>query len=286
MPVIDGAAALRHGLDQVRGVAPSYFRSLRCGWSGREQYRDVAAFCLFIGYPRSGHSLVGSLLNAHPEVVISHELDVLRYVGLRFRRQQLFHLILERDRDFASTGRAVGGGFDYNVPDEWQGRYRRILVIGDKRGNSSIRRLDEDSKLFSRLERTVAVPVRVIHLTRNPFDNIATMAQRSGCGLDKAIDRYLRLCGGVERIRERHPHAVLDRAHEDLLAEPAAFLIGICDFLGVDAPPSYLKHCAAIVYDKPNRSRSRVDWTDDGIARVDDAIERFSFLTGYSYGGR
>ena len=282
----DGAAAVRHGVDLVRDVAPSYVRSLRGGRAGRAQFSAVESFCLFIGYPRSGHSLVGSLLNAHPDLVISHELDVLRYVNLRFRREQLFHLILEQDRAFTASGLAVGGDFDYHVPGEWQGRFRRIRVIGDKRGNSSIRRLERDPDLLERLERTVGVPVRVVHVARNPFDNIATMAYRARCDLDKAIDRYLRLCASVDRIRARHPGIVLDRAHEDLVAAPVRFLAETCAFLGVDADASYLERCAAIVYDRPNRSRSRGEWTDGRVARVDRAIERFSFLQGYSYAGR
>lgn len=121
MPSPDGTAVLRRGIDLACDVAPSYIRSLRVGRSGRGQFCDVETFCLFVGHPRSGHSLIGSLVNAHPDVVVSHELDVLRYVGLRFRREQLFHLILERDREFTRSGREVGGGFDYHVPDEWQG---------------------------------------------------------------------------------------------------------------------------------------------------------------------
>ncbi len=286
MPSPDGTAVLRRGIDLARDVAPSYVRSLRGGRARRKELRDVHMFCLFIGYPRSGHSVVGSLLNAHPEVVVSHELDVLRYVGLRFRGPQLFDLILERDRAFTSTGLEVGGKFDYKVPDEWQGRYRRLSVIGDKRGNSTIRRLDKDPELVDRLERTVGVPVRIIHVARNPFDNTATMAYRAGCGLDKAIDRYLRLCETVEHIRVRHPGAVLDLAHEDLIAGPADFLAGICAFLGVEASTSYLEHCAAVVYGSPHRSRDRGEWTEERIARVDEAIDRFPFLHGYSYDGR
>ncbi len=98
-------------------------------------------------------------------------------------------------------------------------------------------------------------------MTRNPFDNVATMAYRAGCGLDKALDRYLRLCTTVERIRMRHPGAVIDIAHEELIAEPADLLARTCAFLGVDTSPSHLEHCAAIVYREPNR------------------------LGGYSYGG-
>jgi len=33
----------------------------------RRHFDAVRTFCLFIGYPRSGHSLVGSLLDAHPD---------------------------------------------------------------------------------------------------------------------------------------------------------------------------------------------------------------------------
>jgi hypothetical protein len=159
-------------------------------------------------------------------------------------------------------------------------------VIGDKRGNSSLRHLEKHPDLLGHLEKRVGVPVRIVHVARNPFDNIATMAHRAGCGLDKAIDRYLRLCATVEGIHTRHPGIVLDWAHEDLIAEPVSFLNEICAFLGVDALPTYLEHCASIVYDEPHRSRSRAEWAPDHVARVDGAIERFAFLRGYSYAGR
>jgi hypothetical protein len=42
---------------------------------------EIEAFALFIGYPGSGHTLLGMLLNAHREAVIVHELKVLRYAG-------------------------------------------------------------------------------------------------------------------------------------------------------------------------------------------------------------
>ncbi len=40
-------------------------------------FADLERFWSFIGYPRSGHSLIGSLINAHPDVVVCHELDTL-----------------------------------------------------------------------------------------------------------------------------------------------------------------------------------------------------------------
>ncbi|KAJ7371717.1 hypothetical protein OS493_023052 [Desmophyllum pertusum] len=40
-------------------------------------YDGVETFVMFIGYPRSRHSLVGAILDAHPEIIIPHEYDVL-----------------------------------------------------------------------------------------------------------------------------------------------------------------------------------------------------------------
>ena len=43
-------------------------------------FEKLQAYCMFIGYPRSGHSLVGSLLDAHPNIIIAHELNALQFV--------------------------------------------------------------------------------------------------------------------------------------------------------------------------------------------------------------
>ena len=44
----------------------------------RKLYDGIQTFVLFIGYGRSGHSLVAAILDAHPKIVIAHEFDVLR----------------------------------------------------------------------------------------------------------------------------------------------------------------------------------------------------------------
>lgn len=266
-----------------RTMAAIYLRSLWRGRAESNQFSNVRTFCLFIGYPRSGHSMVGALLNAHPDVVISHELDVLRYVGARFRREQLYHLILQKDQAFARAGRSVKRGFDYNVPEEWQGRYRQLQVIGDKKGNASIRRLDKHPEVLERLRRTVRVDLRIIHVARNPFDNITTMASRAGCGLDKAIDRYFRSCAAIVGITHRAPGDVVDTTHEALIADPGACLSRLCTFLGVDADKSYLDHCADVVYNRPSRSRDQGEWSDERIEHVHRMSKQFDFLKGYTW---
>jgi hypothetical protein len=43
-------------------------------------FDDVKAFLLFIGYPRSGHTLIGSLLDAHQNMAVANEYNVLKHL--------------------------------------------------------------------------------------------------------------------------------------------------------------------------------------------------------------
>ena len=48
-------------------------------------YDGVETFVMFIGYPRSSHSLVAAILDAHPEIIIANEYHVLRTWEAKFR---------------------------------------------------------------------------------------------------------------------------------------------------------------------------------------------------------
>lgn len=249
----------------------------------RAAFDDVRCYCMFIGYPRSGHSLVGNIVDAHPDAVIAHELDALRYVqtGL-VGRDQLFSLILHRDREFTSAGR-VWTGYDYAVPGGSQGIFERLLVIGDKRGGDSTRRLRAHPELLDRLRRLVRVDVRMVHVVRNPFDNITTLHRRSGRPLARCVDEFFELCATNAGIAARDPGAVLDLRHEDLVARPDRTIRGLARFLDLEPHLDYVERCADIVFDAPKRTRTMVEWPDALVADVQRRIEGHGFLRGYSF---
>ena len=270
---------IRNNLD----LPGAFLRSAYAGVRNRHRFDDLQVYCMFIGYPRSGHSLLGSLLDAHPEAMVAHEADVLRYVQAGFRRLQLFSLILENSRGYGARREIV---YDYTVPGQWQGRYRRLRVIGDKKGGRSTRRLATSPELLRRLRQAVGVPVRFVHVARNPFDNIATIFQRSAPGrdLDAAVSEYLALCATVHELRQRlGTEAMLDVRHESLLARPHHSIREACAFLGLEAEPAYVDACAGTLYDAPRRTRHDVAWPPEQVDRVERAIERFELLSGYGF---
>ena len=99
---------------------------------------------MFIGYPRSSHSLVGAILDAHPEIIIPHEYDVIlnweKYwsstgKNKKLSKYHLFYDLHQLSREQAMFGirsnypNAEWGGYNYNVPGLWQGGYQTRLKV-------------------------------------------------------------------------------------------------------------------------------------------------------------
>ncbi len=265
-----------------KGALPAAFlRSRRRARDDAGRIAELERFCLFVGYPRSGHSLVGALLDAHPDVAIAHELHVLRYLRYGFSREQLLGLILENAERQADTGR-VQTGYGYAVPGMWQGRVRRLRVAGDKRGGTTARKLAARPERLGRLAERVGVPLRLVHVVRNPFDSIARMALASPHReLDELVEHYFRMAEGVAQLPGPHPR--LDLHHEDLIAAPRDTLAALCRFLEVESPDDYLDACAKIVWERPQHTRGEIEWPAPLRRHIETRLGDYPFFTRYTF---
>ncbi len=148
----------------------------------------VDRFLFFVGYARSGHSIIASLLDAHPNVVIAHEYSLFAQWQaepmLHGNKTWLFNALYNNSRYSTykglRTSKSSKKGYTLSVPGWWQGRYgNTVSVIGDKSGGMTAKVFRMNRQLFTSLYRqlqtSVQIPVHVIHVVRNPYDNIATM---------------------------------------------------------------------------------------------------------------
>ena len=247
-------------------------------------FKDIETFCVFIGYPRSGHSLIASLLDAHPEMVFSNELNVLRYIKYKFTREQIFYLIVENSRILSERGR-IHTGYSYRVENQWQGRYRKIKVIGDKRGSGSVKKLFYRPVLFERMHEKIGYKIKFIHIMRNPFDNISTMCMKSRRqNINESMHHYFFLADEVTKLKRKiSADVIIELSHESFIAEPKESLAQLTKFLGVEPSPSYLEDCAKILFKKPNKTRQNFPWSKELIAQVNDRIRKYPFLSDYSF---
>ena len=100
---------------------------------------------MFIGYPRSSHSLVAAILDAHPEIIIPDEYDVMKkwkkYQSSTLKEKNLQKYQLFYDLHHCSTTQAVFGirannsilperlFYRYHVPGLWQGGYQHRIKV-------------------------------------------------------------------------------------------------------------------------------------------------------------
>jgi hypothetical protein len=257
--------------------------------SGAEAPADLSpdssapeCFVFFVGYSRSGHSLVGSLLDAHPSVAISHELHAARHLrrGAAFDRVQRAIQLNAFFFDYFGRGYS---GYDYEVPDQSQGRVDRLRVLGDKKANGTTRLLRRDPSLASRLREQIPAPVRFVHVVRNPFDNIVTKARRTRTSLRWAADIYLSHVAAVEALKRTEGDAIRDVFLDDLIASPAEELSGLLRWLRAGDPPEgYLEACSAVLFERPRRTRGQLAWPPDLLAEVRERLRECEFLARFA----
>ncbi|MCF8238481.1 MAG: sulfotransferase [Saprospiraceae bacterium] len=256
----------------------------------KKDFLNAPVFTLFLGNSRSGTTLIASLLDAHPNMVISHELDILRMLHTPIGKLGLYGRIFNKSRWFASND-AQWQTYSYRVPTGWQGRFDQLLVIGDKKAHHSCVLLHQDPSLLMQLEQKVQVPIRIIHVIRNPFDNITTKARKGAqrqleAPLEKlreVADVYFRNIGIVEVLKKRGHFAVHEIQFETFLHQPEMELKALCTFLGTTCPPDYLSACLTLVNPQAHQSRHDVEWPEDLKQDVLQRASQYESLSGYQF---
>jgi hypothetical protein len=288
----DSRTANQSLIEQVRSKArlvQSYIRSYRWARQKAEHFQDIQHYCLFVGHARSGGSLLGGLVDAHPSAVIADEVDIFPYIEAGFEREQVFHILLERSQYQASQGRSKAGRekqHSFFVTGQWQGRYETLQVIGNRKAGISTQQLRQNPNLYNQLRRLLGekINLKVIFSVRNPFDTVSTMHIRSGRDLVSGIDAYFSNCETIGELRKSLPSTdFLAVRHETLLANPANELRQICGFLGLPALPDYIQACSGILYRAPSHTRNKVSWSPELIETVNARIGQYEFLQGYSF---
>lgn len=105
------------------------------------QYDSVEVLVLFVGHPRSGHTLVASILDSHPEMIIANEFNLLEKfqnftkdpnIDIYSRRHRIFselHSTSKRQTVSGNRAPKCGRSYTYNIPGSWQGKYRNNLKV-------------------------------------------------------------------------------------------------------------------------------------------------------------
>ena len=279
----------------------------------------VKYFVFFVGRARSGHSIVGSILDSHPHMIVAHEAQLFLHLQNNpeyfTSKADVFN---ELWRHSYNSTHCIGGvrsssahtmknkGYSLKIEGLHQGTYvSHVDVIGDKNaghtGSLINRNRLEWDKVFSRLKSLVDIPFKVIYVIRNPFDSIASdqlyklesykmsSVRKSNktfdIGNDKTfahkIDKHFAIHKAIMDAKKQYSLDLLELHGKDLIEHPNATITKLCDFLGVSCSDTYIQDCSNIVFKTESKTRYKVKWTKDLISKVENHILEYDNLLRY-----
>ena len=275
----------------------------------------VEKFVLFVGYPRSGHSIIGSMMDSHQNMIISHEYMIFREWAENPKkftnRTYLFNELYQASYVNAQIGlrsashNEKGYTLAMDSNSTWQGTFKQLKVIGDKSGGMTVLMYLQDPKEFAQhfqeLRAMIKVPIHVLHIVRNPYDIIATSAlyrdSHSPGKLNASKEHkysnpdalrpkthfLFKLAQAVEEMTKKFRLNILQLYSEDFIRGPKDSLQRICRFLELDCPEDYLQHCSEKMYKSVSRTRDKVVWPQQILDMVDSNKKRFAFFKDYTF---
>lgn len=287
---------------------PTQWRSL-----DKTDVESVEYFLIFIGWPRSCHSIIGSMLDAHPNVIVAHEFFVFHQLSMNPQLQNRDTLYNELYRNSYMNVRngwrnssQTQKGYSLDMHGSWQGRFKQLKVVGDKCAGDPTRiyskSRDQFKALYRRLKATVNVPIKIIQVVRNPFDMIATLTLYRGSDIEEvkvnasisnkyrnpivlkgATKSVLDIASAIFRMVPDVRLSPLQVHCEDLIAYPVETMTHICQFLKLECSPEFLEMCADKTFKKVSESRRLVEWNLDALPSLMKRIKTFPFFRRYSF---
>lgn len=195
------------------------------------------------GAPRSGTTYLNAILNAHPDVFITHETRI--FVWAERTRTEL----LERPQVFRSHRDAFQEYLDTQLPTLIQGFYRHLRpqarYWGDKNPHyaspSNIASMDLVHEWFP--------TARFIHIMRDGRDVVASLLRKSTpdgtewASFEQAHEVWTGHISTAADWIAGHPGVGYELRYEDLIADDVEVAAAVFEFLGLDMPESVRTFC-------------------------------------------
>lgn len=217
-------------------------------------------FFFIIGRPRSGTTLVRTLLDAHPTVKVPPEYPVILSLYNRFGNRKRWNnsLLHEFDKCFKAPPPSENWKYSYlrinegelksnvgalddnaSIEDLVKAYYLSYTSIFDK---EEINLLGDKNPVFSTYAFRLAKifpNAKFLFITRDYRDNYMSIKRFKFEAPVAALQayRWKYVARLMNQLSRKYPNRVLHMRHEDLVANPEVQFASVCSFLGIDYNP-------------------------------------------------
>ena len=216
----------------------------------------------FVGEGRSGHTAVSGILGSHPFVRLSEEQKYVSKWRRGYTKDEITGSLLSSGKGKYRSEM----GFTNLDSDK-----KTLIAIGDKCGWDAVNEVQYrkgDTRILSQFGEAMEMPVKVIHTTRHPLDNIASWVNspkylklHGGKTQLRMIRRYSRFYEAAEKVMDGQD--VFHLRNEELIRDPRGLIIELVAWLGLPACHPWIDDVVKLISPDVHRGRDEVEW-DEG----------------------
>jgi hypothetical protein len=199
---------------------------------------------VIIGEEASGRALVSFIVGAHYNVRLSNgERYVSKWHQGVIEAQQIVPLLLQKG--YCSSSKEVNYWASLNKHND------PLLCVGDSCVDDVVRLVRQrrtSPDVLQRFSSAVGLPVKVVHVVRNPVQTITTWVQdlkylrlwgdHPNQRAQIAIRRYTKFYNAAQSIFDKQG-SVFHLPYEDLIFKPTETLIGLFNYLELPQDKGY-----------------------------------------------
>jgi len=241
-----------------------------CSTVKDEQVATTNSYVMFLGHAHSGHSLIGAILDAHQNIAISNELNIPKLIlDHDLSKHEIFKLTLY----FSSLTKRWEGetntGYKYKIQNGHQGATKTPVILGDKKGGGSTRIIRNHEVVFEKMYNKLTQRLKIIHVIRNPMDNIAAFAHYWGENLGmNQVERYYENMETVLKIKNEYPNIFHTVYHSEFIESPKSQLKKVFKFLNIKPEEKFLESCISIVRPSENSRSKQLMWPESLLEAI------------------
>lgn len=211
---------------------------------------EADTFLLFVGAPRSGTTMLGQILNNHPNCLVAMEHSFMQRLLSGDNRAALEVELVQRALGHFLHGMTKDAKYGPTL-SRYQPRWKPLSWIGHKYGKADVRIIG-DKKAGGNSATYLAQPeafrqaverygnVKFLHLIRHPLQAALSMQRSHRESFEDSLELILTRDGGAWELGERYPDAICHVYYEDLLRHPDVELKKILTFLDLTAEQAWI----------------------------------------------
>lgn len=229
-------------------------------------FGNLKYWLVFMRYKRSGSALLANMLDAHRDIIFPVDRRLAGAYKTYEKSEDIWERVRERAARFQEKPYTDNG---YSYPIEGVGHSEAPRIIGHKSTTKDNLLLTEES--LADIREAVGLPLKFIHLVRDPYDQVNARWQqkefrRAEAPLDALIHEVSVITAQHDKMKQWAGASYGQFHYEDIKFNTVSTMAAVCRFLGVAVYSEHLLRCKELVFETPEKEATT--WTYETREKV------------------